>query len=137
MMSTNTTLVSEFCDLMVKRDAEVLRRFFTADAVYHNVGMPPAVGVDAIVENLAQQMTAFPDSYEYRMVNLAGDGDVVLTERVDMIRTPDGIKHGVPVMGTFVITGGKISRWTDYFDTALLVKMNTGEDYSALVPQSS
>lgn len=39
-MSTNTALVSEFCDLMVKRDAEVLRRFFTADAVYHNVGMP-------------------------------------------------------------------------------------------------
>jgi hypothetical protein len=37
---------------------------------------------------------------------------------------------------TFVVTDGKISRWTDYWDTALPVKMMTGEDVSALVPAS-
>ena len=53
-----------------------------------------------------------------------------------MIKGPDGNLHGVPVMGTFVVTDGKISRWTDYWDTSLPGKMMTGEDYSALVPAS-
>src|SRR3974390_3027505 len=105
VMTDNAAVVREFCDLMAKRDAEAARRFFTADAVYHNTGMPATVGVDAIVENLAGQMGMFPDSYEYRVVNLAADGDVVLTERVDMIQSSDGSLHGVPVMGTFVLDG--------------------------------
>jgi limonene-1,2-epoxide hydrolase len=126
-------IVQEFCDLMVKRDAEALRRFFTDDAVYQNCGMPATVGVDGIVANLAGQFGMFPDSYEYVMKNIAADGDVVLTERLDMIRTPSGVQ-GVPVMGTFVLRDGKIRRWHDYWDTSLPVKMMTGEDVSGLVP---
>jgi len=135
-MSDNTTLVRDFCGLMAKRDAEAVRAYFSSDAVYQNTGMPAAVGVEAIVENLAGQMAMFPDSYEYKVINLVGDGNVVLTERLDMIRGGDGRLHAVPVMGTFVVTDGKISRWTDYFDTGLVAKMMTGEDYSALVPQT-
>jgi hypothetical protein len=48
-------------------------------------------------------------------------------------RTPSGIQ-GVPVMGTFVIRNGKITRWHDYWDTALPMKMITGEDVTALIP---
>jgi len=135
-MSDAASIVREFCDLMAKRDAEALRPFVADDAVYQNTGMIASVGVDAIIANLAGQFGAFPDSYEYRTQNLAADGNVVLTERLDMIKGPDGTIHGVPVMGAFVVTGGKISRWTDYWDTALPAKMMTGEDYSALVPQS-
>ena len=46
----------------------------------------------------------------------------------------DGSLHGVPVMGTFVVRDGRITRWTDYFDTGLVGKMLTGEDYAGLVP---
>jgi len=60
----------------------------------------------------------------------------VLTERRDMIKGPDGTIHAVPVMGTFVLAGGKITRWTDYWDTSLPGKMMTGEDVSSLVPAS-
>jgi limonene-1,2-epoxide hydrolase len=135
-MSNSAQLVREFCDLMAKRDAEALRAFFTDDAVYQNAGMPATGGVDAIVENLAGQFAMFPDSYEYQVINLAADGDVVLTERLDLIRTPSGVQ-GVPVMGTFVLRDGKISRWTDYWDTGLPMKMMTGEDVAALIPQVS
>jgi limonene-1,2-epoxide hydrolase len=80
----------------------------------------------------------FPDSYAFEIVNIAADGQVVLTERVDYIRTPAGAVAGVPVMGTFVIDdGGKITRWTDYFDLSLLVKLLQGEDISAVVPATS
>jgi limonene-1,2-epoxide hydrolase len=126
-------IVQEFCDLMVKRDIEALRPFFTADAVYQNCGMPATVGIDAIIENLTGQFAMFPDSYEYVTKNIAANGAVVMTERLDMIRTPSGVQ-GVPVMGTFVLTSGKISRWHDYWDTALPMKMMIGEDVSGLVP---
>ena len=134
-MSDAAKLVREFCELMAKRDAEALRPFFTDDAVYQNTGMPATSGLGAIIENLAGQFAMFPDSYAYEVVNLAADGDVVLTERLDMIRTPTGVQ-GVPVMGTFVLAGGKIARWTDYWDTALPAKMMTGEDVGALIPAS-
>jgi limonene-1,2-epoxide hydrolase len=133
-MSDNTTLVREFCDLMAKRDAEATRPYFAPNAVYQNTGMPASVGAAAIVENLGAQFAMFPDSYEYRVMNIAANGDVVMTERLDMIRGADGKLHGVPVMGTFVLRDGKIIRWTDYWDTALPPKMMTGEDYSAVVP---
>jgi limonene-1,2-epoxide hydrolase len=135
-MSDNPTLVREFCEHMAKRDAEAVRPYLSANAVYQNTGMPATVGADAIVENLAGQMAMFPDSYEYRVMNLVGAGDVVLTERLDMIRDGDGNLHGVPVMGTFVVSDGRISRWTDYFDTGLVAKMMSGQDYRALVPEN-
>lgn len=135
-MSEPVETVRQFCDLMAKRDPGALRPYLADDVVYQNTGMPASVGVAAVLENLGGQFAMFPDSYEYRTKNIAADGDVVLTERVDMIKGPDGQLHGVPVMGTFVLRGGKISRWTDYFDTALIGRMMSGEDYSALVPAS-
>jgi limonene-1,2-epoxide hydrolase len=133
-MADAVQVVEDFCNLMVKRNAEALRSFLAEDAIYQNVGKPTFVGVAAIVENLASQFAAFPDSYEYRMVNVAARHDVVLTERLDMIRNAEGVLHGVPVMGAFAVRNGKISRWTDYWDSALVAKMLSGEDVSALVP---
>ena len=58
-----------------------------------------------------------------------------MNERLDYIRGPDGNRHGLPVMGSFVVKDGKIVRWTDYWDSALIAKMMSGEDYSSLVPR--
>jgi limonene-1,2-epoxide hydrolase len=133
-MSAAVDAVQTFCNLMVKRDAEALRRYFADDAVYQNCGLPASVGVDAIVDDLASQFAMFPDSYEYIVKNIVGNDDTVLTERLDLIRGADGNVRGVPVMGTFILAEGKINRWTDYFDTALAAKIMTGEDISDLVP---
>ena len=123
---------------MEKRDAEALRPLIADDAVYQNVGMPASSGVDAIVENMAAQFSMFPDAYAFEIVNMASDGAVVLTERLDYIQAPDGSKPAVPVMGTFIVgEDGKISRWTDYFDVSLTVKLLQGEDISALVPATA
>jgi limonene-1,2-epoxide hydrolase len=108
------------------------------DAVYQNVGMPASSGVDAIVENMAAQFSMFPDAYAFEIVNMASEGSVVLTERLDYIQAPDGSKPAVPVMGTFVVgEDGKITRWTDYFDVSLTVKLLQGEDISGLVPATA
>lgn len=137
-MSAPVDIVRKFCDLMEKRDAEALRPLIADDAVYQNVGMPASSGVDAIVENMAAQFSMFPDAYAFEIVNMASDGPVVLTERLDYIQAPDGSKPAVPVMGTFVVgEDGKITRWTDYFDVSLTVKLLQGEDISALVPATA
>lgn len=133
-MADSVRVVLNFCKLMAKRDTEALRPFLADDAVYQNTGKLPFVGIAAIVENLAAQFAAFPDSYEYRVLNIAGHDHVVLTERLDMIRTPAGELRGVPAMGAFEVCDGKINRWTDYWDSALVAKMTSGEDVSTLVP---
>ena len=137
-MSAPVDVVRKFCALMEERDAEALRPLIADDAVYQNVGMPASSGVDAIVENMAAQFSMFPDAYAFEIVNIASDGAVVLTERLDYIQAPDGRKPAVPVMGTFVVgEDGKITRWTDYFDVSLTVKLLQGEDISALIPASA
>ena len=128
-------VVQEFCDLMIKRDAEALRPLLAEDIVYQNVGMEAAAGIETVLANVAGQFAMFPDSYEYRTVNVVAEGDIVMNERIDMITGPDGNAHGLPVMGVFVVRDDKIVRWTDYWDSGLLMKMMTGEDTSALVPQ--
>jgi limonene-1,2-epoxide hydrolase len=120
---------------MEQRDAEALRPLLAEGAIYQNVGMPAFTGPDAIVENMAAQFAMFPDAYAFEIVNLASEGSVVLTERLDYIQTPDGSKPAIPVMGSFVIDDdGRITRWTDYFDLNLTIKLLQGEDISALVP---
>ena len=137
-MSNPVDVVRQFCALMEKRDPEALRPFITDDAVYQNVGMPASTGVEAILANMGAQFAMFPDAYAFEIVNIASDGRVVLTERLDYIRTPAGTVAGVPVMGTFVVDDrGKITRWTDYFDVSLTVKLLQGEDISTLVPATS
>ena len=134
-MSAPVDVVRTFCALMEERDAEALRPLIADNAVYQNVGMPASNGVNAIVENMAAQFAMFPDAYAFEIVNMASDGPVVLTERLDYIQASDGSKPAVPVMGTFVVGhDGKITRWTDYFDLSLTVKLLQGEDIRALVP---
>lgn len=125
-------VVQEFCDLMVKRDAEALRPYLADDVVYQNTGMPAAVGVDAVLENLASQFAMLP-CYEYETCTIVAEGDVVMNERLDYVPGPNG-PVGLPVMGTFILRNGKIARWTDYWDSGLVGKLMSGEDTSALVP---
>ena len=137
-MSAPVDVVRRFCALMEGRDAEALRPLIADNAVYQNVGMPASNGVNAIVENMAAQFAMFPDAYAFEILNMASDGPVVLTERLDYIQAPDGSMPAVPVMGTFVVgQNGKITRWTDYFDVSLTVKLLQGEDISALVPATA
>jgi limonene-1,2-epoxide hydrolase len=134
-MSDPVQVVRDFCAVMEKRDPEALRPFLADNAVYQNVGMPATTGVEAILENIGAQFGMFPDAYAFEVVNIASDGPVVLTERLDYIQALDGSKRAVPVMGTFVVgEDNKITRWTDYFDVTLTVKLLQGEDISALVP---
>jgi limonene-1,2-epoxide hydrolase len=59
---TATEVVQEFCELMVKRDPELLRPYLADTIVYQNTGMPATVGIEDVLANVAAQFGMFPDS---------------------------------------------------------------------------
>jgi limonene-1,2-epoxide hydrolase len=107
-------LVRRFCAAWADGDVGALVAFFTDDAVYHNIPIAPVTGKDAIRTTI-EGFTAGVDKIEFRVDAIAADGDVVLTERVDVFTTPDKVIE-LPVMGTFETRDGKIAAWRDYFD---------------------
>jgi limonene-1,2-epoxide hydrolase len=98
--------------------AAELAAFFTDDAVYHNIPLAPVTGRKAIANNLATFIRPGApgiESLHLRVLNIAADGPVVLTERVDVFRLPNK-SFELQVMGTFEVSDGKINAWRDYFD---------------------
>jgi len=132
-MSSPAEVVEEFCAAFPGKDIETIGRLLADDAVYHNVGMEPAVGKDASLAAI-QGFFAMCESLEFKMLHLAADGDTVLTERTDIL-TVGGVAAPIPVMGAFTVRDGRITSWRDYFDMGLTGRLMSGEAVDpALLP---
>jgi limonene-1,2-epoxide hydrolase len=118
-MESPIDLVRRFCTAWTDNmGAAELAAFLTEDAVYHNIPQDPVTGRENIATTIASVLRPGPpgiESIDFRLVNIAANGPVVLTERVDVF-TLAGRSFELPVMGTFEISDGKISAWRDYFD---------------------
>jgi limonene-1,2-epoxide hydrolase len=98
--------------------ADELAAFFTDDAVYHNIPLSPIIGRKAIAKNIASFLRPGApgiESIQFRVVNIAANGPVVMTERVDVFNLPHK-SFELPVMGIFEVSDDKINAWRDYFD---------------------
>jgi limonene-1,2-epoxide hydrolase len=124
---TPTDIVTDFCAAWARLapggastasggavGIDELLGYFTPDAVYHNIPVDPVVGVDAI-RSMMQMFTTGVERIEFRVQHMAANGNVVMTERVDVFVQPERTIE-LPVMGTFEIVDGKIAAWRDYFD---------------------
>jgi limonene-1,2-epoxide hydrolase len=125
-------VVREFCAAIGRKDLAAVEALLDEKVVYHNIGSEPAVGRDASLASVKFQFDMF-DPIEFRLRNIAADGDTVLTERVDEI-TANGITAPVPVMGTFEVRDGRVVQWRDYFDMGLTGKLMAGENVDSLLP---
>jgi len=126
-------VVRAFCDAVGRKDLGTVEQLMDEQVVYHNIGMEATVGRDASLAAVKSLFEMFePISFQIR--NLAADGDVVLTERVDEI-TANGVTAPMPVMGAFEVRDGRILYWRDYFDAGLIGKLMAGDDASALLPR--
>ena len=107
--------VRRFCDLFgAGASIDEITACFTDDAVYHNIPVDPVVGHDGI-RGMLGMFLAPGATIEFRVLNIVAEGDVVLTERVDVFRMGDATIE-LPVMGTFEVRDGLIAAWRDYFD---------------------
>jgi limonene-1,2-epoxide hydrolase len=118
-MESPIEVVRRFCAAWSDNiGAAELAAFFTDGAVYHNIPLAPVTGREAIANNIASFIRPGAPGIEgiqFRVINIAANGPVVMTERVDVFKLPHK-SFELPVMGTFEITDGKISAWRDYFD---------------------
>jgi limonene-1,2-epoxide hydrolase len=114
-MSDAIDLIRRFCGEFAKASSvDEIVAYFTDDAVYHNIPVEPAVGPEAI-KAVFSMFTTGVERMEFKIRNIVGEGDVVLTERVDVFVLPN-VTIELPVMGTFEVRDGKIAKWRDYFD---------------------
>jgi limonene-1,2-epoxide hydrolase len=112
---TPTETVKAFIACWNRLDVEGAMAMFDPDIVYHNMPVEPARGIAAV----RKVIEGFPPftGCEWIVHNVAANGNVVLTERTDRFRMPDGRWIALPVMGAFEVGGdGKITHWRDYFD---------------------
>jgi limonene-1,2-epoxide hydrolase len=118
-METPTELVSRFCAAWSENRATAeLAAFFMDNAVYHNIPLAPITGREAIatsIDSFIRPGAPGIEGIEFRVVNIAANGPIVMTERVDVFRLPDK-SFELLVMGTFEVSEGKIGAWRDYFD---------------------
>jgi len=125
-MASPTEVVREFCAAFGAKDLTTIERLLDDKAVYHNVGMEPAVGKDASLASI-KGFVDMAESFTFEIHHVAAEGDTVLTERTDTM-TVDGNAMPIPVMGAFEVRDGLIVAWRDYFDMGLVGRLMAGED---------
>ena len=118
-MDSPIEVVRRFCAAWSDNvETAELAAFFTDDAVYHNIPQEPVTGREAIANTIDSFIRPGPpgiERIEFRVMNIAANGPVVMTERVDVFTLPDR-SFELPAMGTFEVAHGKIGAWRDYFD---------------------
>ena len=114
-MSSNQETVRAFLAAFNANALEKIMAFFAEDAVYHNIPVQPVKGTTAI-RAVLQSFMGMASEVDWVVHHLAETQDgVVLTERTDRFLVRDKWIE-LPVMGAFVVRGGRIAEWRDYFD---------------------
>ena len=125
MASANLETVRRFCGAFSRRDPDEILEFFSEDAVYHNMPLPPVQG-KAGIKSVLDMFLKPAESVEFIVLKIAeGEDGAVLTERVNKFSL-GGKKVELPVMGVFELEAGKISACRDYFDMAAWTRQTSG-----------
>jgi limonene-1,2-epoxide hydrolase len=120
--STNEHLFREVlsanCESVAAAQAAV-RKYFTEDCVWQQSGLPTTTGPEEAVALLDSLVDSIGyASLEVEYLHVAGNDDVVFTERLDWMVSKDGTRLGpVVVVSVTEFRDGKICAWRDYYDT--------------------
>ena len=114
MATDNVTIIREFIEAWSSLDADKLADFFTEDGTYHNMPTQPVTGKEN-VRTFIQNFLATWTETQWDILNILGEGDVVIAERLDRTKTSLG-DVDLPCTGVFEMEDGKIKVWRDYFD---------------------
>lgn len=113
-------VVREFIEAWSNLDADELARYFTEDAVYHNMPAEPVQGREAIRDFIAGFIAEWSRT-DWEIRNLLAEGNRVIVERVDHVQAGDQTVD-LPVVGVFEMENEKIREWRDYFDMGTYVE---------------
>lgn len=108
--------VQAFLEALERFDFDRAIGLCADDVVYQNVPLPPARGKRA-VEKTLRGFEVVMDRFEARIQNIASNGPIVLTERIDVL-AKGPLEISPWVCGTFEVRNERIVLWRDYFDWA-------------------
>jgi len=109
----NVRIVKDFCAAWSTRDPAKVADFFADDAGYRvTETAKPTVGLAAI-KQLLQRFLQRTQQVHFDVQRVFSIGPIVLTERHDHFRGPQG-EQVYHVAGVFFVRNGKIAEWTDY-----------------------
>ncbi len=112
--TTSEAIVMAFMHALEAKDHDKIAELLAPNLHYTNVSLPTIVGGQRVA-NLFEVLLRRGTGFSVQIHSLAVNGDVVLTERTDMIKV--GSLHiAFWVCGTFRVQDGKIVLWRDYFD---------------------
>ncbi|MGV9710741.1 limonene-1,2-epoxide hydrolase family protein [Gordonia sp. NPDC003424] len=123
-----TTMLDEFA----RGNIDAAMAEIDDDIVYTNVSLPTVRGKRKVAKIFAR-FDGGRYGFNYRMVNVASDGPVVLTERIDEIRI-GRVALQFWVWGRFEIAEGRVVLWRDYFDYFDMTKALVRGLAAAVVP---
>lgn len=109
-------VVEAFLRALEDLDVDAAMALCHPEVTYQNVPLPPARGAKA-TERQLRLLERYASGFRAITHNIAANGDVVLTERTDVIEI-GRFKPAFWVCGTFQVRDGLIVSWKDYFDYA-------------------
>ncbi|MBS43568.1 MAG: epoxide hydrolase [Nocardioides sp.] len=110
--SEATDVVLAFLGALEARDMAGVTDLLDAQAEWRNTGLPTLRGPR--VAGTLRALDARGIGVEVTMRHIAATGDVVLTDRTDVI-TWGRWRAGFRVSGTFEVRHGKVRLWDDHF----------------------
>jgi limonene-1,2-epoxide hydrolase len=108
-------IVRDFLRACSGRDLDSALELVTDDIEYDNVPIGKVFGPAGVRSVLSGGITDTADEVEWVVLHQVGEGEVVMSERVDRFRIGENWLE-IPVVGVFVLDGNKIKLWRDYFD---------------------
>jgi limonene-1,2-epoxide hydrolase len=117
-MTEPVDVVRRFFELLGAERADEAVELLSSDAVWRNTGLPTIRGrrVGAMLQDMERRRIGF----EARIRHIAADGDVVLTERSEVLRYKSW-ESSFWVCGTLVVRDGRIILWDDHFSLGNLL----------------
>lgn len=110
----NVAIIREFIEAWSSLDADRLAEYFTEDGTYHNMPTQPVSGKENVRQFIKGFLATWTET-QWDILNIMGEGNVVIAERLDRTKTSLG-NVDLPCTGVFEMENGKIRVWRDYFD---------------------
>lgn len=112
--------VRDFLKLLELGDVDGAFALADPDIEWRNTTLPTVRGIDR-ARKAFRSMDRYDMSFAVDIHHIAGEGDVVLTERTDYLGRGK-FKVGFWVCGTFELRDGKIAVWHDHFSWIDLIR---------------
>lgn len=117
-MADPEDVVRRFFALIDAGQAEDAVALLSGDVVWRNTGMPTFRG--RRVAEILLDMERRGIGFEAQVRHIAADGEIVLTERTDVLRYKRWVSS-FWVCGTFEVRNGLITLWDDHFSMGNVV----------------